>query len=94
VTNILSSISGQFSKSLILGTFFPVMVFVILAQIFVVPLLPSDWLVLRQLETLDTQWRVVVILLLAIVLSGLLYNLNIPIIRFYEGYPWQDSWIG
>jgi hypothetical protein len=29
-----------------------------------------------------------------VLLTGVLYNLNIPIIRFYEGYPWQYSWTG
>ncbi len=27
-------------------------------------------------------------------MSGLIYNMNIPILRMYEGYPWRDSWIG
>ncbi len=94
MTGILSSISGQFSKALILGTFLPVTVFVILLQVFVVPLLPSDWPLLAPLEALGAQWQLLVLTLFAIVLSGLLYNLNTPIIRFYEGYPWRHSWLG
>lgn len=94
MTNILSSISGQFSKSLILGTFLPVIVFVLLFRILVAPFFPYDLPLLAPLETLDTEWQVIAISLLAIVLSGMLYNLNIPIIRFYEGYPWKDTWIG
>jgi hypothetical protein len=92
--SILSTISGQFAKSLILGAFFPAVVFVILALILAVPLFPSDGALLKPLETIDTQWRLITIFFTIIVLSGLLYNLNIPIIRFYEGYLWQNSWIG
>lgn len=29
-----------------------------------------------------------------VVFTGLLYNLNTPIIRLYEGYPWEKSWLG
>jgi len=31
---------------------------------------------------------------IVIVISGLIYNLNIPILRLYEGYPWRTSLIG
>jgi hypothetical protein len=94
MTGILSAISGQFSKSLIMGAFMPAAVFIILGMVFLVPLFPFEWHVLKPLEALDPQWKVVVIFLLTIVLSGLLYNLNIPLIRFYEGYPWEKSPLG
>lgn len=93
MTSILSAISGQFSKSLILGTFMPVVIFVILNLLFVAPLLPSDGLIVNQLLAFDVQ-GVVATLFISIVLTGLLYNLNIPIIRLYEGYPWKDSFVG
>ncbi|MBD0371065.1 MAG: DUF11 domain-containing protein [Pyrinomonadaceae bacterium] len=95
MTNIFSAISGQFSKSLILGTFLPVTVFVILAWLFVIPLFPSELTQPKLLETFDNQLRALITLLfITILLSGLLYNLNIPIISFYEGYPWEHLWIG
>ena len=94
MTSILSGISGQFSKSLLLGAFFPAVVFVILGMIFLVPLFPAEWPLLKPLESLGTEWVVVFLLFLTLVLSGLLYNLNIPIIRLYEGYPWVNSWVG
>jgi hypothetical protein len=96
VTNILSAISGHFSKSLILGTFLPVVVFIILTLFLASPLLPADWSFLNHLiavESLSAQ-TVIIFSLAAILLSGLLYNLNIPLIRFYEGYPWKDSLVG
>jgi uncharacterized repeat protein (TIGR01451 family) len=94
VTNIISTISGYFSKSLIMGILLPVMVFVILSLIFLVPILPAELQFLKPLEALDTQWKVLAVTLLIIVLTGLLYNLNVPLIRLYEGYPWRDLWIG
>jgi hypothetical protein len=93
VSSILSAISGQFSKSLILGTFFPVALFVTLNALFLVPLLPTDWQLQRELADVGTG-DVLIVSLMVIVLTGLLYNLNGPIIRFYEGYPWADSWLG
>jgi len=94
LTSILSSISGYFSKSLILGTFLPVVIFIVLAQFLFVPYLPPSLLASLPLEGLGQEWKIASISFVAIVMSGLLYNLNIPILRFYEGYPWRDSWIG
>lgn len=95
MNNILSGISGYFSKSLILGTFLPVVMFVILSWLFAVPLLPpTDWPMLKLLEALDTEWKVLAISFLTIVLTGLSYNINIPLIRIYEGYAWKDLWVG
>jgi uncharacterized repeat protein (TIGR01451 family) len=94
MTSIFSSISGYFSKSLILGTFLPVVIFVIISWLFVVPMLPGDWPFLQPLEGLEKEWKLALITFVTIVLSGLLYNLNIPLLRLYEGYPWKDSWLG
>jgi hypothetical protein len=94
VTSIFSAISGQFSKSLILGTFLPVVVFLVLGLLLVPPLLPSGSSLLQSLQVLDKEWQVVAVMFFAILLTGLLYNLNTPIVRFYEGYPWKESTIG
>jgi hypothetical protein len=93
VTSILSSISGYFSRSIILGTFLPVTIFVVLSLILLVPALPAGVSISELLVGLDTG-TIVGISFLTIVLSGLLYNMNIPILRLYEGYPWRRSWIG
>ena len=93
MTSILSSISGYFSRSLILGTVLPVTIFVVLSLLFLVPVLPNGLLLSTLLEGLDTG-KIVGISFLTIVLSGLLYNINIPIRRLYQGYPWRRSWIG
>lgn len=94
MTNILSMISGSFSRVLLLGTFFPVTVFALLFYLVVVPFFPADIAVLRPLRTLDTAWTTALLTLLLIVISGILYNLNVPITRLYEGYSWRDSRIG
>ena len=93
MTSILTSISGQFGKPLILGIFFPTVLFVMLGTLFLLPLFPGDWTFFRSLQVLATEWQLAAVTLLAILLSGILYNLNNLIIRFYEGYPWQDLWL-
>lgn len=96
MTGLLSAISGKFSSALILGTLFPVTVFVILVRVLLVPLLPVASLpvAVQALAALDEKWEILVLTLAVLVLSGLLYNLNTPHIRFYEGYPWQDTRVG
>lgn len=94
MTSLLSSISGSFSKSLIVGALLPCALFVLLGQIVLAPFLPPDWAILNPLNILDGEWQLIAPLLLIIVLSSLLYNLNVPIIRFYEGYPWKNTAIG
>lgn len=94
MTSILSSISGYFSKSLILGTFLPVAIFTVLALILFVPYLPADIIISSPLEGWEKEWRVIGVSLVVIVVSGFIYNLNSPILRLYEGYPWRTSLIG
>jgi hypothetical protein len=94
VTSILSSISGYFSKSLILGTFLPVVIFIFLSILFLVPLLPSDLSLFLRFQGIDKEWKVVAVSFVTVVITGLIYNLNIPILRLYEGYPWRYSRIG
>lgn len=93
MTSILSSITGQFSKSLILGTLLPVVVFLILGAIFVVPLYPYEWYPLKRLIALDSE-TVVAFTFLVVVLSGLLYSFNTTIRNFYEGYRWHKTLVG
>jgi hypothetical protein len=96
MTSLLSSISGRFSSSVVLGTFFPVTVFAVLFRVLVIAAMPNDlnptWV--APLKALDERWEVLAILLVSIVATGLLHNLNTPLIRLYEGYPWQSTWFG
>lgn len=94
MTSIVSDISKQFGKALILSTFLPSLIFVILSLLLVGQVAPDDWGLLRSLEVLDPQWQVLAVSLASVMLSGMLYNLNIPLIRFYEGYTWREGPLG
>lgn len=96
MTSLLSSISGKFSTSLVLGTLFPVTIFVILFRLIVVPLIPNppELPALSALVASDDKWELVILSIVILVVSGLLFNLNVPHTRFYEGYSWLDTWIG
>jgi hypothetical protein len=93
MNSLLSLISGQFTRTLILSTFFPVLLFLAFGILTVAPLLP-DGLPLTTLRNFDTQWVVFAITGVAVVLTVFLYNLNTAIIRFLEGYNWIESKIG
>jgi hypothetical protein len=93
MTSIVQSISGQFSKSLILGTFFPVATFTTLALFLLGPFVPINWPFRDPLQDLDTQ-SIIAVSVLTVVLTGVLFNLNIPVIRLFEGYLWQDTPLG
>jgi hypothetical protein len=77
-----------------LGIVLPVTVFVLLFQALVVPLFPMDSPHLQLFERLGAEWRAVSWLFVIILLSGLLHNLKTVLIRFYEGYPWQETRFG
>jgi hypothetical protein len=94
VSGILSAISGQFSKSLILGTLLPVTFFLGVNLVATLSIIPAGSPIALVLETHDVNWQIVVLTFIALVLSGTLYTLNVPLVRLYEGYPWKDSWIG
>ena len=94
MTSLLSTISGQFTRNLILGYFLPVVVFVALGMIFIVPIFPADWPLLKPFLGFGVESKVIGLTLVAIVMTGVLFNLNIPLLRLYEGYPWRNSLIG
>lgn len=97
MTTLLTSISGQFGKSVILGTLFPVLLISILNELILGPITPFGTAVhdqLRQIATGEDKWAAVALMFIVLFLTGILYNLNIPVIRVYEGYPWKDSYLG
>ncbi len=93
MTSVLSAISGRLSRSLVVGTLIPVALFVVLQIYLVAPLLPREFDLIGAFEVvgLGTEWRALISLLLTVLLAGLVYGLNGPIIRLYEGYPWSKS---
>jgi hypothetical protein len=94
MNSLLSTLSGQFGKSLLLSTLLPVVVFVLLALVLVVPHVPATVPVLHWVRGLDSEWQLAALTLAIVLLTAVLHNLNGPIIRFYEGYPWCDSYVG
>lgn len=94
MNNLLSAISGQFSKSLLLSAMLPVVVFLLLAWVLVVPLIPQSVTWRSWVSGLEIEWQVAVVSLAVLLLTALLYNLNRQVVRLYEGYPWQHSRIG
>src|ERR1700723_62574 len=95
--SLLSAISGQFAKVVTLGTLFPVLIISILNLAIVTPIVPNSTLLQTQLKRIalgESTWTAVALTIVVVVFTGFLYNLNIPIIRLYEGYPWKGSWIG
>lgn len=97
MNTLLSSISGKFGQTVMLGTLFPVLIVCILNEVLVAPILPVGPAIQDQLRRIaigEDKWAAVALLFIVLVITGVLYNLNIPIIRIYEGYPWKDSYIG
>lgn len=97
MTSLLTSISGQFGKAVVLGILFPVLIVSILNDLITVPLLSFGPVLQAQLSRIATgedKWAAVFLVFVVVVVSGFLYNLNIPIIRLYEGYSWKGSWLG
>jgi hypothetical protein len=92
--SLFATISGKFSKSLIFGSFFPVVFFLLLDWILFAPFLPPLKGAAGALTALDAEWKTAALGGLAVLFSGLLYTLNTPITRFYAGYPWEHSWLG
>jgi hypothetical protein len=93
MSSILSAISGHFSRVLILGTMLPIIMFIAIGVGVLLPVLP-DWRWIVAFTELDREWQIVALLLFILIATGILQHLNGPIIRLYEGYSWQHSWIG
>ncbi len=95
MTSFLTAVSGQFTKSVVLGFFLPAVLFLIVCTGVV---LPTAGLSLTAFTAGVFPWEKESTLLAqtfaVVLLTVLLYNLNIPIIQLYEGYPWEKSWLG
>lgn len=94
MTGLITGVSGLLPTRLTFGTLLPVVVFVLLAYLAVGPLVPERWEVLQAVAQLEPEWRLAVVAFLTVLLTGLLYVLNVPLIRLYEGYHWEESGLG
>lgn len=87
VSHLLTTVSGKFNSAAILGAFFPAAIFVLLAGLLVTPRLPAGHALPQLLDSLDRESLLLAASAIAVLVAGLLYNLNIPLIKLYEGYP-------
>jgi hypothetical protein len=63
-------------------------------MVFVWPLLPATSWLAREVAVLSAEWQAVLLTFIVVVLTGLLYHLNIPLLQLYEGYPWLETFPG
>jgi len=96
--DFFSKISSQFTGAVVLSAFFPLILFMVAFTQIVLPMTSTGQEFTKAVQ--DPQyWQsnpfvTLVFTVLLLGLSVVLYNLNTPIVRLYEGYPWKDSWIG
>lgn len=94
MTGLITGVPGLLPTRLTYGTLLPVVVFVLLTHLAVEPLVPERWEVVQAVEQLEPEWRLAVVAFLTVLVTGLLYVLNVPLIRLYEGYLWEESGLG
>ena len=91
--SMFSAVSGHFTRGLVLGTLLPVLLFVAAA-------VPTWLLFTGGAGTLAAGSvafmtdHAAALGVFVVAATGALYNLNTPIIRFYEGYPWSRTAYG
>ena len=97
MTEFFAKISGQFTGPLLLSALFPVLLFLSALALVVLPLTPygQDFTAAIRSSTAgqNTPLMVLVLTIFILILSVVLFNMNTPIVRLYEGYPWQEAWI-
>jgi hypothetical protein len=98
MTEFFTKISGAIAGPILLGAFFPVVLFLTALTLIVLPITPFGHDLTAAVKN-PSVWQsnttaALVLTIVVLVLSIVLHNLNIPVIRLYEGYPWQSSWIG
>lgn len=97
MTEFFAKATGQITGPIIISAFFPVLMFLAAFTLVVLPLTPygHDFTAAIQNPAMWQKYPVVALVLTlgALALSVLLYNLNTPIVRLFEGYPWQHAWI-
>ncbi len=94
MTSIVSAISGHFSRGLVFGTLMPVLTFTVIGGLVLGSWLPRIPGSVNSLQQLGPEWQAAAFVLVTVVLTGLLWNCNVPLTRLYEGYSWEKSWMG
>src|SRR4051794_1756006 len=94
ISGIIAKLSGSFATTLLLAYLLPVLLFAFLAVPLFSPLVPHPWIQYLELYPLGFNQLTLVKLSILGASTLVLYNFNVPIIQLYEGYYWEDNWIG
>lgn len=93
MTGLLTGLSGHLPRKILFSTFFPSVLAVVVGMV----ALPSWREALQRpggLGVFGEGAGLELGIILVLGLTALLFVVNVPVIRVYEGYPWQSSWIG
>jgi hypothetical protein len=93
LSTTISHLVSLLGQSFQLSAIFPSLVFIALNVIFVPPLLPEQGMI-AELSNLELSSKALLALAVAVLSGYALSILNIPIIRFYEGYPFKATLFG
>ena len=87
MSTLLSTISGHFGRAIVLGALLPAAIFIALGVAAAALLFAPG----QSLLTLPTTVDAIGVSFLAAALAGVLFSLNYPLIRLFEGYPWRKT---
>lgn len=90
--SMFSAVSGHFTRGLVFGAFLPILLFVAGASPIVVFLAGDGRIDLTPVELWSD--KTTILSIIVVTLTGVIYSLNNPLIRLYEGYPWRRSAFG
>jgi hypothetical protein len=93
IINTLSDLIKTLVDSFRLSTLLPALFFVLLNRLFLFRYLENSP-AFKELTSQQTWDEPLIIFLLAYLLGYLLNEIEVPIVRLYEGYPWQHSFLG
>jgi len=94
VGGLFSTLSKQLLGNFLLSSGLPAVAFVLGFQALVAPHLPETWHLLEAPEALEAEWNTALAAVAVVIVATALTALNGPIIRLFEGYPLEGSWIG
>lgn len=91
---LFSTLTKQLWGSFLLSSGLPAVAFVLGFQALVAPRLPETWRLLDAPAALEAEWTTALAAIAVVIVATALMALNGPIIRLFEGYPLEGSWIG
>lgn len=90
---MLTGLTEHLPRKILFSTFFPSVLAVVVGMI-TLPTLREALQQPKGLGVVGETAELELAVLLVLILTALLFVANVPLVRLYEGYPWQDSWIG